>query len=389
MKKLNITKEHFEKSNYFNKKYGKLEYVSESGKLFKTDKGKILMFKEGVFGDIGDAIDSGVRGVRKFFHGKPKFKKGDIVMLCLADFSPSEVHHGEEIEDVKWNGRCWEYKMGNDPFGNAQWWPEDRVAEDPEPDKRSEPYVPEKFPEFKKFGKKFTKEASESEWLNTFKKAQDFVDKACEQLEIVAFEGGANVGNPIHKKLLRIWSEMRDVVAKTMDDESLVNESDDGSAWFDERGELLKPLPGACIMACAGQGRVDDDIDFWTRELGFDVGFPVEKAAKYLQEYGAWDDLDLLVDVANTGDKAKLTEWLKDNGNDEDIGRSTFDVKGFATRVLAHRVLWIFCNDLKELAYEMMDDETSLVSDWGDPSTWGDDEWERFQKEYSYCSLNN
>jgi len=46
MKKLNITKEAFEKSNYFKNKYGKLEYVSESGRLFKTNKGKILMFKE-------------------------------------------------------------------------------------------------------------------------------------------------------------------------------------------------------------------------------------------------------------------------------------------------------------------------------------------------------
>lgn len=46
MKKLNVTKEQFEKSNYFTKKYGKLEYVSESGKLFKTNKGKVLMFKE-------------------------------------------------------------------------------------------------------------------------------------------------------------------------------------------------------------------------------------------------------------------------------------------------------------------------------------------------------
>ena len=46
MKKLNITKEAFEKSKYFKHKYGKLEYVSESGKLFKTDKGKILKFKE-------------------------------------------------------------------------------------------------------------------------------------------------------------------------------------------------------------------------------------------------------------------------------------------------------------------------------------------------------
>ena len=46
MQKLNITKERFEKSRYFNKKYGKLEYVSESGKLFKTNKGQILKFKE-------------------------------------------------------------------------------------------------------------------------------------------------------------------------------------------------------------------------------------------------------------------------------------------------------------------------------------------------------
>ena len=46
MKRLNVTKERFEKSRYFQRKYGKLEYVSESGKLYKTNKGKILKFKE-------------------------------------------------------------------------------------------------------------------------------------------------------------------------------------------------------------------------------------------------------------------------------------------------------------------------------------------------------
>ena len=51
MKKLNITKEAFEKSRYFNNKYGTLEYVSESGKLFKTNKGKVLMFKESIVND--------------------------------------------------------------------------------------------------------------------------------------------------------------------------------------------------------------------------------------------------------------------------------------------------------------------------------------------------
>ena len=46
MKKLNITKEQFNRSNYFQRKYGKLEYVSESGKLFKTSKGNVLRFNE-------------------------------------------------------------------------------------------------------------------------------------------------------------------------------------------------------------------------------------------------------------------------------------------------------------------------------------------------------
>lgn len=47
MKKLNITKERFEKSRYFMRKYGTLEYVSESGKVYKTSKGKLLKFNEG------------------------------------------------------------------------------------------------------------------------------------------------------------------------------------------------------------------------------------------------------------------------------------------------------------------------------------------------------
>ena len=46
MKKLNITKDKFTESKYFQTKYGKLEYVSESGNIYKTSKGKILKFNE-------------------------------------------------------------------------------------------------------------------------------------------------------------------------------------------------------------------------------------------------------------------------------------------------------------------------------------------------------
>ena len=42
MKKLNITKKQYNESKYFNKKYGALKYMSESGKLYKTDKGVVI-----------------------------------------------------------------------------------------------------------------------------------------------------------------------------------------------------------------------------------------------------------------------------------------------------------------------------------------------------------
>ena len=42
MKQLNVTRERFEQSRYFQRKYGKLQYVSESGDAFKTSKGHVL-----------------------------------------------------------------------------------------------------------------------------------------------------------------------------------------------------------------------------------------------------------------------------------------------------------------------------------------------------------
>lgn len=52
MRRLNITKEQFNESKYFQDKYGKLEYVSESGKMYKTDKGRVLKFTKESADDI-------------------------------------------------------------------------------------------------------------------------------------------------------------------------------------------------------------------------------------------------------------------------------------------------------------------------------------------------
>ena len=42
IKNLNITKKQYDESKYFNNKYGKLKYVSESGNVYKTDKGVVI-----------------------------------------------------------------------------------------------------------------------------------------------------------------------------------------------------------------------------------------------------------------------------------------------------------------------------------------------------------
>ena len=44
MKKLNITKEHYNKSRYFKNKYGRLTHVNESKNVYRTSKGKLIRF---------------------------------------------------------------------------------------------------------------------------------------------------------------------------------------------------------------------------------------------------------------------------------------------------------------------------------------------------------
>lgn len=46
MKTLKITKKQYNESKYFTTKYGKLKFVSENGKVYKTDKGNLIQFSE-------------------------------------------------------------------------------------------------------------------------------------------------------------------------------------------------------------------------------------------------------------------------------------------------------------------------------------------------------
>ena len=58
MKKLNITKEQFNRSRYFKNKYGTLKYVSESGNVYKTSKGHLLKFINEAKGSKYDGIEN-------------------------------------------------------------------------------------------------------------------------------------------------------------------------------------------------------------------------------------------------------------------------------------------------------------------------------------------
>ena len=125
MKKLNITKEQFNRSRYFKNKYGKLEYVSESGKLFKTNKGNVLMFKEGKFNsDFDDDLDDDYYdgGHLDADEDNPKFSIGDKVIWndslwkvvdCWYDsiegsnlYDLKGLDTGEETSDVPGDELC-------------------------------------------------------------------------------------------------------------------------------------------------------------------------------------------------------------------------------------------------------------------------------------------
>ena len=103
MKKLNITKEQFNRSNYFQRKYGKLEYVSESGRLFKTNKGKVLKFNEseGSFFGIPGVVERHDVIIYDGCKIEPDSFWGNLGELYDQEHPEDEGHHG--FDD--W---CWE-----------------------------------------------------------------------------------------------------------------------------------------------------------------------------------------------------------------------------------------------------------------------------------------
>ena len=64
-----------------------------------------------------------------------------------------------------------------------------------------------------------------------------------------------------------------------------------------------------------------------------------------------------------------------------------FNAQLAATRVLAQRVLWEFCNEIREQAYATSEEDLESVGLSDDINGWDDEDWVKFQKEYSTCSL--
>ena len=83
--------------------------------------------------------------------------------------------------------------------------------------------------------------------------------------------------------------------------------------WFDHHGWLTEQLPSDCVLECSAAGAVDEAVAYWIKELDFDV--PEPQAARWLKEFGAWDEEEL----ANHDDNVQRVLWLaccdiKENG---------------------------------------------------------------------------
>ena len=120
MKRLNITKEQFNRSKYFQRKYGTLKYVSESGKYFKTNKGKVLKFVNE--GRLADKLNSGElfdkssssleRAVQKFLESDGVEGEFGGWRLLTEEDTIKIYDHGKFVASISPSGELvWEDEM--------------------------------------------------------------------------------------------------------------------------------------------------------------------------------------------------------------------------------------------------------------------------------------
>lgn len=119
MKKLNITRKQYNESRYFQKKYGTLEYVSESGNVYKTSKGEtIRLIGEGRYKQINftkdelldriqeyiikfEEIRNQLDELSEFFYKNVKQPGRDF--LRSAEYNSLPMHEQNQVYDTIMN----------------------------------------------------------------------------------------------------------------------------------------------------------------------------------------------------------------------------------------------------------------------------------------------
>ena len=119
MKKLNITRKQYNESRYFQKKYGTLEYVSESGNVYKTSKGEtIRLMGEGRYKQINftkdelldriqeyiikfEEIRNQLDELSEFFYKNVKQPGRDF--LRSAEYNSLPMHEQNQVYDTIMN----------------------------------------------------------------------------------------------------------------------------------------------------------------------------------------------------------------------------------------------------------------------------------------------
>jgi len=85
------------------------------------------------------------------------------------------------------------------------------------------------------------------------------------------------------------------------------------SEWFNGR-DCVKSLPADCIAECSAQGKVDDAVKYWLKELNLEA--PAWFLREHLSGYGAWDKAELCNHRANLERLLRL--WARDCKEEND-----------------------------------------------------------------------
>ena len=399
MKKLDITHKQYSESRYLTKKYGKLAYVSESGKMFKTDKGTLIKFlgesklvKEG--GGAGYTITIDGLRVDKSTIEITNIKQnekddGEYLIEFTANITPGEYVASAEGYDMTYlphsgnpDGMVW-IDAGR-IFGSMVFFT-NRGIEDEDIENSVKEDLADEFDVETMYGRGWTHCYLPKDGKITLDVAIDADYAAIDKIELDSEDMAQSINfgydnqmsddyaddEPISESS-NIPLDLRQAALKAqrlLKDKSILGDKEleefANRARKLRREELAKAAEDILAYREAAKGLTDD------RENGSFTGEPdeFEESSEEFEESGWFDSIgqltkelpdDCILDCSHQGAcDADVSYWVDELGFEVPSEKAKAYLKGFGAwdddeldemtdRELAEKVLWIFCGYLKD-----------------------------------------